>query len=353
MRCRLPKPNLKPPCSGRVYARLVGFLEGVFGEGERPGKHEAVTPSSGRKRTVDGKVKVAGETAEQGTPRRTADTFLGKIKASAGKGKTSSGHEPTADGQAPSYTSRLIRKLCNKFSTNDAIPHVYAGTCVVLKLSSRWPILSTDEEAEDSLQDIVTPLTIAIFLMVLTRMQTAKMLNARDYVKVVLRAVEVLEYGGGRKGVEQWVRRINTEKWGRDQEWFQNVPEGVLEFNISRLQEDGDLSDDEADETDVDLNLRSEQDEEDEDEVLSSRRWKSSRVGQEEDDPEDVLLPGLATMMRDSFDFLSVERVKEYEKWKKAFLLKLDKVDGTPAATPAKARAHTRLGSTRRSVTVK
>jgi hypothetical protein len=353
---------VKPPCSERVYTRLVGFLEGVLGERQTPGRKIEVTPASGKKRTADGSFKKSATereaevtpTKSKSTPKRTGDTFLGKIKASASKSNTANGDDNVADGQAPSCTSKMIRKLCNDFYTKDAIPHVYTGICVVLKLASLWPPSDTSTPGNESLQAEVTPLTIAIFLMILTRMQTAQTLNAKDYVKVVLRAVEVLEYDGGRKGVEQWVRRINKEKWGRDQEWFQNVPEGVIDFNVTKLEEHGLVGDeDDVDHVDLDHEAHSINGEEEENEILTSRRQKSSKVDQEEDDPEDVLVPGLATMMQESFDFLSAERVREYEKWKKAFLLKLEKLDGALAATPTKGRTPAKVARVGRSVAVK
>ncbi|OAP57267.1 hypothetical protein AYL99_08005 [Fonsecaea erecta] len=345
VKCRLPAVKTGgAPCKPAVYKKLVAFLERVLdGDGTAtattttPTATPKSTPGGGRKRTADGSVKrTMTVESEPGTPSKSStgrkNEFRGTIKASAKK-TTSQGEN---DGQAPDYTMPSIRKLCKTFSTPLLAPHVYTGTCVVLKLSGLWP--PADEDAahvETSLQETVTGLVIALYLMTLTRMQTAAMTTS-VYKSTCARAVQVLGYQPGTKGVEAWIRRINREGFCRGQDWWASVPERVFDFDPSANsgashQFDRDEDDDYEEEE------KEEEDEEDEDPILSGRRRRNASstdpvrggMEHEDDDPEDVLLPGLATMMHDALDLLDAERTRDFEAWKKQFLRRLERADKT------------------------
>ncbi|KIW98317.1 uncharacterized protein Z519_01901 [Cladophialophora bantiana CBS 173.52] len=340
VKCRLPAVKAGgAPCKPAVYKKLVAFLERVLDE-----DGIATTPKStpgGKKRTADGTLKRTGVEGESVTPSKPTarNEFLGKIKTSTKKKS-----EAENDGEAPSYTMPSIRKLCKTFSTPLLAPHVYTGTCIILKLSGLWP---PDEDGpapdDDSFRETVAGLLTALYIMTLTRMQTAKM-TTLVYKSTCARAVEVLEYQPGAKGVEEWIRRINREGYCRGQDWWGSVPEKVFDFDPN-AEGAGGTGDEE-----VSVGGGFEEDEdEDEDPILSGRRRRRrteayharGRTGEremepehEDDDPEDVLLPGLATMMQDFMDLLSGERTRAYETWKKHFLLKLDKLDKTPTSKP-------------------
>ena len=331
-KCRLPAPKTGgAPCKPAVYKKLVAFLESLLNEDGAVGTPRS-TPG-GRKRTADGSLKKSiPEREEPTTPSKSTrrTDFLGKIRASSSK-KTPAENE----GEAPSYTMPSIRKLCKAFSTPLLAPHVYTGTCVVLKLDGLWPP-DADNPAltDEALREKVTGLLIALYIMTLTKMQTAEKLATSVYMFVCEKAVELSGYTLERKGVEEWVRRINRQGYGRKQEWFISVPENVFEF-------DPDAGTVAAVEGDEDEDVPSADDEDEEDQILSSRRRRkitsSGQAVEEEDNPEGVLLPGLHTMMQNAFDYLSEERTREFETWKKQFLQRLNKLDKPPAVKAGKA----------------
>ena len=254
---------------------------------------------------------------------------MGKIKASTRKKDDVENNK-----DAPSYTMPLIRRLCRAFSTPLLAPHVYTGTCVVLKFDELWPPNDgSPEPDEESLEEKVKALVIALYVMVLTKMQTASKLTTSVYKATSERAVEVLEYKSGRAGVEEWIRRINRQGYGSAQEWFISVPENVFDFKPHAVGTD-------IDDGKPDGSSAPEDHEDDlEEQIISSRRRRkitsSVRGAEEADDPEGVLLPGLHTMMHHAVDYLSEERTRAFEVWKKQLLLKLDRMDKT---SPVKAR---------------
>ncbi|KAH0842793.1 hypothetical protein FOPE_08087 [Fonsecaea pedrosoi] len=373
-KCRLPAVKTGgAPCKPAAYKKLVAFLERVLDE-DGTATTTTTTPKStpgGRKRNADGSLKQTGldsETAAtptKSTGRRRSD-FLGKIKASA-KRKGEGEGEGENDGEAPAYTMPSIRKLCKTFSTPLLAPHVYTGTCIVLKLSGLWPPPDEDDPAAPvdgrPLQETVTGLLTALFLMTLTRMQTAKMTTS-VYKTTCARAVQVLGYNPGTKGVEEWIRRINREGFCRGQDWWASVPEKVFDFDPTVVDDDdggghratqnfrGRLDADESDNDDDDQ----------EDPILSSCRRRRipadtargrkadntmNEEDEEDDDPDGVLLPGLATMMQDALDLLSAERTRDFETWKKQLLRRLDRLDKTPAqgGGATKGRKHARVAA--------
>ncbi|KIW37832.1 uncharacterized protein PV06_09817 [Exophiala oligosperma] len=352
--CRLPAAkSSSAPCKPTVYKKLVTFLQRVLDEESALQQQTPKsTPGGGRKRTADGQFKnnkinpaAAVGSSEPSTPSKTKTGrnnnntpnggFVGKIKASsAGKSRSSENNE------APSWLMPSIRKLCRLFSTPLLAPHVYTGTCVILRLAGMWP---RPEDAADNLEDEeefkqnVTGLMVALYLMTLTRMKTGKM-TTTVYKSTCSRAVAEIEYAAGTEGVEAWIRRINREGYCGQQDWWVSVPEAVFAFDPSKTacMVDDDDDDDKEDAIEDDDVL-----------VSRQRRWRPGRSAaaaddeddEDEEDPNGVLLPGLHTMMQDAVDFLSEERTREYEAWKKALLRKLDRLDKVPAGKEARALA--------------
>ena len=320
---RLPPPKAGgAPCKPAVYKRLVGFLGGVLAEKEDGTGKGTPQSTPGRKRNRDGGVKngvVVEGKREAVTPSKAkskstgGNTFLGKIKASAQK---SAGDE--ADGEAPSYVMPSIRKLCRTFATPLLAPHVYTGVCVVVKLDGLWP--PNEDKDLDALKETVTGYLIGLYLMTLTRMMIAKM-QRTVYMSLCAKSVEVLEYESGTDSVSASIRRINQRGYASGQDWFASVPEDAFDFDPDACGEGSeDREEGEAERFD-------DEEEDDEDVILPGRQRRKIARSMDEDDPEGVLLPGLHTMMSKALDYLNEERVKEYEKWKKQFLSKLDKLD--------------------------
>ncbi|KIW63848.1 hypothetical protein PV04_08820 [Phialophora macrospora] len=357
---RLPAPKTGgAPCKPAAYRKLVAFLGGVLGEEDATGTPTGTPGGRGKKRTADGAIKPRVEETElerktagrgrgrtsgahvtpsksNSTTRGKGNPFLGKVNGLA--------HKDAAE-EAPRYVMPLIRRLCRAFATPLLAPHVYTGVCVVLKLDGLWPPAEDEAAAasEKDLEETVTGLLVALYLMTLTRMQTASKMTTSVYRSTCARAVEVLGYTPGVKGVEGWIRKVNQRGYARGQEWFGSVPERVFEFDpdagadeVESEEEDDDDDDAEEDEADGQEG-RDEEDHED-DLIISGtrrRRKHTTSVDDDEDeDPDGVLLPGLHTMMHHGLDFLGEERTREFEKWKKQFLQRLDRLDRSPAVQP-------------------
>ncbi|KEF53994.1 uncharacterized protein A1O9_09789 [Exophiala aquamarina CBS 119918] len=327
--CRLPAVKTGgAPCKPAVYKKLLIFLERVLDD-EGTAATTSTTPqkSASKKRTANGNIKPVVESPKKTPTRKSmANTFVGKIKSS---------HAPGAQshGEAPKFTMPSIRTLCKTFSTPLLAPHVYTGTCVVLKLAGLWPRDEQDQETGEerwkdnprgsSFDEVVTGLLIALYLMTLTKMQSAKM-TTTVYKATCSRSAEVLEYKPGAPGVEEWIRTINRDGYCRGQDWWGSVPDSVFDFDPNN---DRDLYEFDHDDGD--------------DELLagrssrrrlppSARSKRREEEKEEQDDPEGVLLPGLATMMQDAYDLLSEDRQHDFAVWKTAFLRRLDKLDKQP-----------------------
>jgi len=211
---------------------------------------------------------------------------------------------------------------------------VYTGVCVVLDLCEEWPPSAEaglPEETEQHKQDVLA-LVVAVYLMTLTRMQKG-FLTTDVYDAVSKKSIEILEMDAellhAQAGIEEWIARINDSDWtieqGKGEDWWSSVPEDViapLKLSYIQAQSRG---------TDV-VDL-------DDDNDVTPRPARGTKVSRvkglelqrdelrkqvEEEDPDDVLLPGLGTMMNDAVDYLSDERTAEYELWKADILRRID-----------------------------
>lgn len=394
--CRLPAVKAgTAPCKPAVYKKLVAFLERVLDENVNvtttptpsPKKQQVkATAASGTKRTasqakLDSESDVAPENnTPSKTPRKNNTTPSNPPRSNntqstpnngngnafsnaiSGKKNNNCAHDPETEAEAPAFVMPSIRKLCKTFATRLLAPHVYTGTSVVLKLTGLWPPPIDGNEDEGDIDETVMGLVIALYLMTLTRMQTAKM-TASVYKATCAKAVQVLDYKPGTDGVEAWIRRINREGYCRGQDWWASVPESVFEFDPPNPQS---LSggrrgagakgrDGLVDGVAIADGDEEEEEEEEENRIISttSRRPRSrdqavqgaEKEGDNEDDeedPEGVLLPGLATMMQHAVDFASEDRTHDYEVWKRALLRKLDRLDKSKASNTGRGRGRAR-----------
>ena len=323
-RLRLPPLHSRPPCAPRVYSRLLEQAEASLpaGGGATPRKRKLDDASS-----PAAKKKKDNNNAGPSTPSKNRNPPVVSTPTSAPLGKkVAFGGSIAAPAlpldaeaqEAPEWVMPLIRRLCMTFSTPQLPPHVYTGTCVVLKLAQLWPLPSGSNGADDpGFRKSASTLILAIFFMVLTRMQRGPM-TKECYEEMCKRAVEAVGGGGGgvrKEQVDRWVKKMNVEGWCRGREWFEEgVPEGLVEVG----GEGGDGEEEErAEEADG---------------VAGTRRQRTRRVVrmeevEEEDDPEGVLLPGLGTMMQDAVDFLSEERRLEYLDWKAGVMKRIKQMD--------------------------
>jgi origin recognition complex subunit 6 len=186
---------------------------------------------------------------------------------------------------------------------------VYTGTCVVLKLAKLWPVVGPEHEDEHRIS--ITAMTIAIYFMVSTKMQRGKM-TPELYVDRCGIALDVaVEMGSGsfsKDAVDGWIKKMNDKGWCRQQDWWDSVPEGVMDVEG---QDNG--REDVA-----------------EDDIVGSKRKRRRLLvedDQAEGDKEGVLLPGLGTMMQDAVDFLSEERTLNYLEWKEEILGRIKQME--------------------------
>lgn len=295
---RLPPTSGRPPCTPGVYKKLLGFLDGVLGE------TQAATPqkaSAQKKRTADGQPKTV-ETPYKAPALSKKQAFAGTIDENVSDANIS---------QAPDFVMPLIRKLCKTFSTPKLPPHVYTGTCVVLRLSELWPPKRGSKgKAKDEVtfRSPVMMVTIAVYFMVLSRMQNGKV-TAELFASRLAKALETAELDTPAEEVEEWIKKMIAEGWCRGQDWWDSVPEDVM---------DGD-----------DVEAEQIHDDVEEDDLVAIRSRRRTRRLEEdaEGDPGDILLPGLGTMMQDSVDWLNEEKKLYFLDWKEGIMRKIRSMD--------------------------
>ncbi len=287
------------PLPPKVYAKLLALMEKELKIGVRNSTGE---PSPGKVAVTPKKNRNPATVTPTTTPsKKTPTAFAGKISTT----------RPTSSDEAPEWIMPLIRRLCSTFSTPLLPPHVYTGSCIVLKLAG----LSPQQNGEDDWRRDVAAMTIAIYFMVLTRMQRGKM-TVEGYAEKVGKACGIAGEGKakvGRETVDEWIKRMNDEGWCRGQEWWGSVPEDVMD--VDSTAEGVEMGDEE--------------------EFVISRRKRKRLIEEDEGDEEGVLLPGLGTMMQDAVDYLSEERKLDYLKWKQGIMVRIkgmEKGDGRAIA---------------------
>ena len=367
LRVQLRLPNIKSgngaPCRPNVYKKLLAFLEktledvDVLGTPRKKADEGVRTPTtggkstgratSGRKRNI-GALDVGEEDIEVETPtkkRRVNPDVLATPTKSTGKktngfvGRIDASTSRTKKGgiDPPVYVLPSIRKLCKAFKTPKMVPHVYTGVCVVLDLSGYWPLPTEADSPQEAArhQQALLGLTVAVYLMTLTRMQKGPM-TTELYDALSMRSIELLEMAEeqieAQASIEGWIARINDSGWttehGRGADWWSSVPEDVVAPpRLSTIETQiGDI-----DPVDV------EGDNEETPRAMHALRKSKLNANDarrnellkqlDEEDSDDVLLPGLGTMMNDAVDYLSDERTAEYEVWKADVLRRIDAME--------------------------
>lgn len=151
------------------------------------------------------------------------------------------------------------------------------------------------------------------------------------YDGVLQRSIHLLQidpsnYQAMTAQVEEWIARINDDEWttlpGKGSDWWSSVPENVLsplDMDSINASADNNMVIDDPDAT---PKARRNGAESRRAQQLSRREELRKQL--EDEDPEDVLLPGLGTMMNDAVDYFSEERNADYEEWKAEILRELD-----------------------------
>ena len=315
----MPPTHGRPPLPPKVYAKLLELLENSLqakkptsvkvdgrkamgGSGSSPAKRPSTPKTRGVTETETPSKSTAPTSAAR--PSKRVE-FVGKVSARA---VASAGGEE----EAPEWVMPLIRRLCAALNTPSLPPHVYTGVCMVLSLSGLWP--RSDSVPEDELRSTVSAMSIAVYFMVWIRMKPGRITH-EVYFSRCERAIEVTtEMGCGslsKEAVDDWVKKMNDNGWCRGQEWWDSVPEDVMDV-VGRGVAEAGRSLDEQD-------------------ALVDTRRKRPRLREddqiERQDKDGVLLPGLGTMMQDAVDFLSAERALDYLEWKKGILERIRQVE--------------------------
>ena len=330
LRVSLRLPNLKSstaPCRPAVYKKLLVFLTEKLADVDVSGtpkrKREPRAPQSQRTQSqiqsqrpsrqipqsqsqifqsarsrlggqLDGE---ADEVIEDATPtkrRRTEpqallntptprrkNTFLGKVLAATEI-------ESTTKSELK-FILPSVRKLCKRFEVPELIPYTYIGVGVLSK--HIWSEMKRSVDAE------LLQLTIATFLLVLTKMKRGPMTD--DLLSEVgSGACEVLGTGDVRGEVDAFIARISSEemimegegKEGKD--WWDDVPEEALGFGEEEYVEGS--------------------------EETMDRGSLAEKLAKK--DPEGVLIVGLGTMMCEGVDLLGEEKIEELVRWKRGMI---------------------------------
>ena len=310
----LPALRGRPPCAPKVYKKLLTFLEQAL-PAKLPTKAAQATSRDGSSARSTPR-RAAPPSTPRTTPKKRSTAFAGNVLQSR-----VSNHEQNDDG-APSWAMPLIRRLCRTFLTPLLAPHVYTGLCVVMGLAKLGP--GREDEGHSSRSDAIH-LTLAIFLMVLARMQRGKVsresyLTDCECVCAVARE-ESLNVGLSKEQVDDWIKKISSEGWTTGQEWWSSVPEDA--FDRTGKQPTQGLEDDHAAE-------------------LISRKKRRIHPGLVADqDPEGALLPGLGTMMQESVDWLSEDRRADYLAWRAGIEKRLERMEKGLGRERTKARGVT------------
>ncbi len=319
---QLPALHGRPPCPPRAYKKLLTFLEQAL-PANLPAKPTQVSPEKAKNVSIGtGTPRKAAPRSLQSTPRATykrSTAFAGKLLQSRDPA-----HQNNEDG-APPWVMPLIRRLCKTFSTPLLVPHVYTGLCVVLRLAN---LELRQEDEESTYRSDATGLTLALFFMVLSRMQRGKV-SSESYLTDCERACAVANEDGTNadlvKGaVDDWIRKISSEGWTTDQEWWSSVPEDVFDRVRNPVTEE-----------------LEELEDEDQTQLITRKKRKKTDLGNDERDPEGTLLPGLGTMMQESIDWLSEDRQADYVCWRAGIEKKLAQVNKSVGRTRTRAKGAT------------
>lgn len=395
LRAHLRLPNIKSgngaPCRPAVYKRLLTFLEGVLADVDLLGTPQKAkrdvdvigtgrqkTPttggkSTGRKRVIEDlaaedeedvdmvetptkKRKVAGGTPVVTPTKSTAkkaNGFLGRIQASTGKTK---GKGKDAEAEAPEYVLPAVRNLCKAFKTPKMVPHVYTGVCVTIDLANLLSSADTQNqtqgndavEVQDDLKIQHLCLMLAAFAVTLTRMHQGE-ITQETFDAVTERGLAIIglndESETLKTKIEEWIGKITV--WVNEAEsamnWIDSIPLDTLApFKLPKSSlPNGQARAVQNGLTDVvEVGHRSTSNTKRHPESRMSRR-EEIRKELEKEDPDDILLPGLGTMVHDAVDYLSAERIAEYAEWKAGMLQQIETIERGTGISPRKRQIAT------------
>lgn len=206
-------------------------------------------------------------------------------------------------------------------------------------------IRNPEEEESDDYKEVVLALIVAVYFLVLARRRSpplntsanskpptatasdnppmspaaeSRKMDKKTFSEMRQTALSSLGLPPAEKrhgeDVDAWIEMIQTLKWAKGQEWFDNIPlAGEREDELGNG-----LYDDEDDEVDGDGHDGSK--------AQGGKRRKTNIFLHAGKDEEGLLLPGLGTMMQDRVDYLSEDRKEDYLDWKADMLERIGKM---------------------------
>jgi origin recognition complex subunit 6 len=203
-------------------------------------------------------------------------------------------------------------------------------------------IRNPEEEEGDDYKEVVMALIVAVYFLVLARRRSppldksangkqpavsdnpsmspateSRKMDKKTFTEMRQTALSSLGLPAAEKrhgeDVDAWIEMIQTLKWAKGQEWFDNIPlAGEREDELGNgLYDDDD---------DVD------KDGHDGSKAQGGKRRKTNIFLHAGKDEEGLLLPGLGTMMQDRIDYLSEDRKEDYLEWKADMLERIGKI---------------------------
>lgn len=274
---------------------------------------------------------------------------------------------------APQFVMPSIRTVCKILSTpaprmtlwsrppisRTLPPHIFAGVSSILHFISKMTdreldeldedasefvniIRNPEEQESDDYKEVVMALIVAIYFLVLARRRSppntpangkqptaiesdnppmspateTRKMDKKTFSEMRQTALSGLGLPAAEKrhseDVDAWIEMIQTLKWAKGQEWFDNIP-----LAGEREDESGNGLYDDDDEIDGDGH---------DGKAQSTKRRKTNIFLHAGKNEEGLLLPGLGTMMQDRVDFLSEDRKEDFLDWKADMLERIGKV---------------------------
>jgi origin recognition complex subunit 6 len=306
----LPKIEPRPPCPPRIYNKLYAYLDSIL-----------LVRRSSRPQ----KPKSADSTPTKALPSRPTPTkaaSLAPYKTTPGRATSSRKRGlQFADStkEISPWIHPTIRGLCKELEAPAAAPHILAGVTTILTLPSPSSSSDRDSQKEDK-KDKKPALIAAVYFFVGTRL-SGRETSGQEYVsqrkgvlstltklredqelgeKIRGKTKEGAEWEGwekvGTKDVDGWLLEISTRGWLK-LDWFENIIEGA---GVG-VKDDSDHVEDDA-----------------------VSHPPMAGVGNEDN---NVLQPGLGTMMQGRVDYLSEEKRAEYRIWKQGILQRIKEIE--------------------------
>jgi len=190
----------------------------------------------------------------------------------------------------------LIRHLCKTLGAPAAPHHVFAGVSSILTLPA--PNQEVRPAEWDPVERVnVAALVIAVYVLVYTRLSGVSM-TPENFIRQRTAAIEAIQGSGIQEAIEEasdgsdvaarvnnWMREVSSNEW-TELDWFANVPEGCgLSLDTGPARAD-DVSGDER-------------------EDLPHRSSIVELLEVDDDGDQNILRPGLGTMVGKAFMPLS------------------------------------------------